>query len=82
MQNKIYRNFYKEEKNNTIWRVEEYTINNEGNMEIEKGKLLFSFDKIKVFNLWTDYPQNLTPEEKQIFDKENPYWANFFKDRR
>ncbi len=25
-----------------------------------------------------DYPQNFTNEEKALFDKENPYWANFF----
>lgn len=82
MQNKIYKNFYKEDEKNTIWRVEEYTKDSKGNIEIEKGSLLFSFDKIKVFNLWTDYPNKLTPEEKRIFDKENPYWKNFFKDRR
>ena len=24
---------------------------------------------------------NLTTEQKEIFDKENPYWKEFFKDR-
>lgn len=37
--------------------------------------------KIKIYNLFKDYPYNLTSEEKEIFDKENPYWADFFKDR-
>ena len=35
----------------------------------------FSFDKETVFNLMTDYPDKLTPEQKTIFDKENPYWV-------
>lgn len=41
----------------------------------------FTFDGKKVYNMFADYPHNLTPEEKEIFDKEEPYWANFFKDR-
>lgn len=48
----------------------------------EKGLFLFSFDKEKVYNLFEDYPEKLTPEEKEIFDRENPYWAEFFKDRQ
>ena len=47
-----------------------------------KGEMCFSFDKKKVYNLFADYPHNLTPEEKAIFDKENPYWVDFFKDRQ
>ena len=42
------------------------------------GEFLFTFDKKKIYNLFRDYPQNLTKEEKTIFDKENPYWADFF----
>ena len=41
----------------------------------EVGVWLFSFDKKQVFNLFEDYPQNLTPEQRMIFDKENPEWA-------
>ncbi len=45
------------------------------------GGMVFSFDKKTKFNLFADYPYKLTPEQKEIFDKENPYWANFFRDR-
>ncbi|MGY0393984.1 DUF7675 family protein [Fusobacterium sp. SYSU M8A802] len=64
--------FYKENKNDTIWWVNDLDT---------KGEFLFSFDKKKIYNLFADYPYNLTKEEKEIFDKENPYWAEFFKDR-
>ena len=41
----------------------------------------FSFDKAKIFNLFADYPHNLTAKQKEIFDKENPYWKKFFAER-
>jgi hypothetical protein len=44
--------------------------------------MLFTFDKEKFYNLFEDYPQNMTSEEVEIFDKENPYWAEFFSDRK
>lgn len=66
-------NFYKENKNDRIWWVD--------NID-EKGTHLFSFDKKKVFNLFSDYPYKLTKEEKEIFDAENPFWKDFFKDRQ
>ena len=46
------------------------------------GEYRFSFDKKKIYNLFRDYPWAMTPEEVNIFDKENPYWANFFADRK
>lgn len=46
------------------------------------GEWLFSFDKKTIFNMFSDYPWKLTEEQKRIFDKENPQWADFFKDRR
>ena len=58
--------------NNTVWEVTHVGY---------VGELLFSFDKKKIYNLWQDYPNSFTPEEKEIFDKEYPYWADFFKDR-
>lgn len=47
-----------------------------------RGEHIFSFDKKKCFNLFADYPHNLTDEEIEIFDKENPFWADFFKHRK
>lgn len=65
--------FFKHEETDVIWWVE--------NLD-EKGQFLFTFDQKKIFNLFEDYPHNLTPEQKEIFDKENPYWKDFFKDRQ
>lgn len=45
------------------------------------GEFLFSFDGKTVFNLFQDYPHKLTADQKKTFDKENPYWADFFSDR-
>ena len=47
-----------------------------------KGEFLFTFDGERVFNLFRDYPHELTVEQKEVFDKENPSWADFFKDRQ
>lgn len=46
------------------------------------GEFVFTFDGKKLYNLFADYPHNMTEEEVRIFDKENPFWADFFKDRR
>ena len=51
------------------------------NSDEVKGEWIFTFDKKTFFNMFEDYPDKLTPEQKEIFDKENPYWADFFKDR-
>ncbi|WP_338998583.1 hypothetical protein LC560_10435 [Fusobacterium animalis] len=64
--------FYKKNKNDKIWWIDNIdTI----------GEFLFSFDKKTIFNLFADYPHNLTAEQKEIFDKENPYWKDFFSYR-
>lgn len=65
--------FYKENENDKIWWVD--------NADQEKGLWLFSFDKKKVYNLFKDYPHNLTEEERATFDSENSYWADFFNGR-
>ena len=66
-------NFYKNKDTDQIW-----WIDNAGECV---GVWLFSFDKKKIYNLFADYPHNLTAEEKEIFDRENPYWKDFFSNR-
>lgn len=62
-------NFYKNKITDTIWWVDDSeTI----------GVHLFSFDKKKIYNLFVDYPENLSKEEKEIFNNENSFWKEFF----
>lgn len=63
--------WYKNKETDLIWWKETDKI----------GVWEFSFDKNKVFNMFRDYPHELSAEEKEIFDKENPYWKDFFKER-
>ena len=65
--------YFKNDPNDLIWWVD--------NSEEVKGEFVFTFDKEKHFNMFKDYPHNLTKEQKEIFDKENPFWKDFFKDR-
>ncbi|WP_423786076.1 DUF7675 family protein [Hoylesella nanceiensis] len=64
--------FYKNNKKDTIYWVDNYDV---------IGEFLFSFDKKTIYNLFRDYPYKLNKEQKEIFDKENPYWADFFSER-
>lgn len=66
--------YFKNEPTDVIWWLD--------NADDAKGEFVFTFDKEKHFNLFADYPHNLTPEQKEIFDKENPYWKEFFSDRQ
>ena len=65
---------YKENHDDKIWWVDTSWF--------ARGLMLFTFDKEKFYNLFEDYPQNMTSEDVEIFDKENPYWAEFFSDRK
>ena len=65
--------WYKDNLGDSIW-----WLDNRGEAI---GEYVFSFDKKTQFNLFQDYPHKLTKEQKEIFDKENPYWANFFEGR-
>lgn len=65
--------WYKYNSDDKIWWLD--------NSDEIIGEWIFSFDKKKRFNMFADYPHKLSKEEKEIFDKENPYWAEFFIDR-
>ena len=66
--------WYKNEPTDKIWWLD--------NSDEKIGEWIFSFDKKTTYNMFADYPHNLTKEQKEIFGKENPYWADFFKDRK
>ena len=65
--------WYKEDEKDKIWWLD--------NGSCVKGEHIFSFDRKTEFNLFRDYPWKLTREQKEIFDKENPFWADFFSER-
>lgn len=65
--------YYKNNETDQVWWLFEPDV---------IGEFVFSFDKVRNFNLFRDYPNELSKEQKEIFDKENPYWADFFADRR
>ena len=68
---KGYEDFYKEKKNKNskIWWTKKIGVT---------GELNISFDRKKIYNLFQDYPYNMTKEEIEIFEKEEQYWAEFF----
>ena len=70
------KEFYKEKPTDKVYWVEQ------PDEEKKIGEFLFSFDKKKIFNLFADYPHALTAEQKRVFDKENPFWADFFAYRK
>lgn len=67
-------NWYKNEPTDKIWWLD--------NSDEKVGEWIFSFDKKTTYNMFADYPHKLAPDQKEIFDRENPYWAVFFSDRK
>lgn len=68
--------FRKEREDDKIYWVTRFSESG-----IIEGPLEISFDKKHIFNLWQDYPHKFTKEQKELFDKENPFWAEFFGHR-
>ena len=64
--------FYKNNSTDLVWWVDSHKI---------IGEHLFSFDKKKIYNLFTDYPYAMTEEEIAVFNRENPFWSEFFQNR-
>ena len=68
-----YSDFYKDNEESKVWWIDKLDV---------KGEHLFSFDQKKIYNLFADYPHNMTEEEVEIFNQENPFWRDFFSDRK
>ena len=68
-----YSDFYKDSEESKVWWIDKIGV---------IGEFLFSFDKKKIYNLFLDYPHNMTEEEVEIFDSENLFWRDFFSDRK
>lgn len=64
MSNSI-KGFYKVNETDKIWWYYDDTMTQ-----------AFSFDQKTLFYLPRDY-WKMTPEQKKIFDKENPFWKEF-----
>ena len=65
--------FYKRKETDTIlW------INDAKNLDNTR----FTFDKKTFYNPFRDYPDNLTKEQLEIFDRENPDYAEYFSYRK
>lgn len=73
--NPQYNDFYKEKGNrqNKIWWTSKIDC---------IGELNISFDRKKIYNLFEDYPYNMTKSEVEILKQEEPYWAKFFAWRK
>lgn len=82
MSNRYEYEFYKENDDDKIYNVGLWCIDEKGEADQVIGLNLISFDGKKIYNLWTNYPWDFTDEEIEIFKKEDPYWHNFFKDRK
>ena len=54
--------WYKNNRGDKIWWLD---------MPNTCGEWIFSFDKKTRFSMYPDYPDKLTPEQKEIFDREN-----------
>ena len=65
--------FYKQNDTDTIW-----WIGTAGS----KGEYLFAFDKVKIYNLFRDYPYELAPEQIAIFKKRKPVLGKIFPRQR
>ena len=65
--------WFKNDEESRIWWLD--------NSDEKIGVFIFSFDKEKQFNLFADYPYKLSEKEKEIFDKDEPFWADFFRER-
>ena len=52
-----YSDFYKDSEESKVWWIDKIDV---------RGEILFSFDQKKIYNLFRDYPHNMTEEEVRI----------------
>lgn len=64
-----FEDFYKEKESARIWHTSGIGF---------IGGVHISFDGEKIYNLFEDYPYNMTEEEIRILQEEEPFWADFF----
>ena len=43
------------------------------------GLIEITFDFKKIYNLWQDYPQNMSREEVEILNEGQPFWKDFLR---
>ena len=43
-----------------------------------EGRIEFTFDKETVYNFFADYPEKLTRSQRELFDKEQPFYKEHF----
>ena len=60
-------NFYKNNPNSRVWWL--------AKDECDFDEFLFSFDKKKIYNLYEDYGHNMTDEEMEILNEDEPEMA-------
>lgn len=58
--------WYKHDPDDTIWWLD--------NTSEVVGEWVFSFDKVETFNMFADYPEKLTPEQKESKRSISPIW--------
>ena len=62
--------FYKKHDGDTIWWIR----------DLDKvASTYFTFDKKNYYNL-LDYPEGLSKEQKELFDKENPEYVKYLNE--
>jgi hypothetical protein len=66
--------WFKNDEQSRVWWLD--------NSDEKTGVFIFSFDKKKEYNLFSDYPHKLSNKEKKIFKEDEPFWAEFFKERK
>lgn len=77
MKKKVEYRFWKRSPGNKIWGVSEMI-----DSDRMPGRMLISFDKKKFYNIYGDYPNKMTEEERKIFEEEYPDWVDWLNGKK